>query len=734
MNIKFEMQRISYVWLGCALISLFFSIYLGHRFFVTKNTLMLQAKKQAQKATDNAAQELNQFIHMLKPIAQKVADTIGSKHMSKEEIVQLLKDSKPDDISGLGVAFLPYTVDPNTRLFGPYYVESQGKDTLLFIDKVYDYTKQDEKWFQSALKKGARFVEPYYGKTIKTITTEYVVPIYRTNAQGKKEAIGVVYADQSVEHLNHLLDTLFLNSKGYWGVLTKKGKYLAHPEEQLIHNQVSIFDVAKKLKNPELAQAAERILKRDPVFFEYKNEITGTPSWLFSKPLEGTTWNIIGVFDKGELDTEPKVLRHNLIAPSLPAVLFMIFLTLFIFSLFTKDHRARWWIASIIISLSLVGHIIWVWYASYAYPEFHEEKSYVVKNKGDLYDYLKKETTPVRYGIKKEDVKQFKHTDKPHTPAQQKEEALLHGYKNPRYVPTGIFVNSIQFIASNQIQLNGYVWQRFTKGVHDDIPRGITFPQASETKLTELSRITEDNVETIQWEVNTKLNQVLHFKKYPFDTKALQIQLWNRYTKQNIILIPDLSAYQLINPRSLPGIDDDTYIPGWDIMSSNFGYKQVNYTSNFGAYSVGPFGVYDAVDKSDVPELFFDVLIRRRLIDTLVSDLLPIAVIAVLLFVILLTSTQQKLGVIGSLSSVFFATIFAQIRFRSKIPEAQVVYFESFFFLMYVMLLLILIVTILKYMNLEIPFIQKKDNFFIKLAYWPVLFGLLSIITFWYLY
>ncbi len=733
MKIKFKMQRLSYIWLACALISLMFSIYLGYRFISIQHNLQYQAKTNARQTTDKAARELNRFITMLKPIAHEVAEKIGSSRMSKEEIIQLIKDKKPDDITGLGVAFIPYFMDPETEFFAPYYFESDGKQKLSDLSTSYDYTTRD--WFYPTMKSGGGFVDPYYGKATNTILADYIIPIYHTNNQGKKEPIGIVYANQSVEHLNHILDTLFLDHSGYWAILTKKGTFLAHPQEQLIHKQITIFDIAKKIGNFALVNAAQKIIEQKPIFFEYNNEITGSPSWLFSEPLTDTPWSIMGIFDKNELNIDPQVLRHNFINPSLAAALFLIFFTFFIFSLFTKDYPARWWVASIVISLALIGQMIWVWYASYTYPEFHQKKSYVVKNKGDLYDYLKKETTPIRYGIKTEDTITFKHKDsKRDAPARDKEEALLHGYKNARYIPTGIFINSIQFITSNQIKMNGYVWQRFIKGIQDHIPRGITFPQSSDTSLTELSRITEKNIETIVWEVHAKLNQVLHFKKYPFDTKALQIQLWNRYTKKSVVLVPDLSAYQLINPRSLPGIDDDTYIPGWDIVSSNFGYKKVNYSSNFGAYSVGQFGVYTSTDKSGIPELFFDVFIRRNLIDTLISDLLPIAVIAVLLFVILLTSAEQKLMVIGSLASVFFATIFAQIRFRSKIPEAQVVYFESFFFLMYAMILVILILTILKYMKFTIPLLQRRDNFFMKILYWPVLFGSLACITLFYLY
>lgn len=736
MEIQFRLQRTSLVWLACAIISCIVSVYLGYRFISIQNNFLFQAKDDARKETKSAARELNAFISVLKPIAQEIADEISNKDLSKKEIEALLKKKKPVTLSGLGVAFLPYAIDSDTKLFAPFYFESEGVQKLEYVEKVYDYTSAD--WFNVPIKEGAQFVEPYYGATIKTIVAEYVVPIYHTDAKGNKKAIGVVYANQSVEHLNHILETLFLNQKSYWALLTKGGKFIAHPQEQLIHKQVTIFDLAKQLDNPDLGEIAKQIIEKKPVFFEYENEITGAPSWLFSEPLEGTNWSILGIFDKNELNVDANILRHNLIYPSLGTVLFMIFLTLFIFSLFAGDHLTRWWIASGIVSLALIGQIIWVWHATYRYPVPHKKTLYSVNNKADLYDYLKKETTPVRYGrtIENKQAKSIKQA----TPTQsslmeQKKDALLYGYKNARYIPTGIFVNSLQLTSSNQIAFSGYIWQRFTDGLHDDIPRGFTLPQSTtETKKIEVSNIREGDSQTILWEVHATLDQLLFFDRYPFDTKSLQIQIWHRYTKNNVVLVPDLDGYQLINPRSLPGIDDDTYIPGWNIVATNFGYKKVNYTSNFGSYAVGPFGIYESVDKSEVPELFFNVLVTRRLIDTLISDLLPIAVIAVLLFVILLTSTQQKLGVIGSCATVFFATIFAQLRFRSKIPQAQVVYFESFFFLMYAMILVILLVTILHQMKFNIPLIRHRDNIIAKLLYWPLLFATLAIITLGYLY
>jgi len=313
-------------------------------------------------------------------------------------------------------------------------------------------------------------------------------------------------------------------------------------------------------------------------------------------------------------------------------------------------------------------------------------------------------------------------------------EALHKGFYDSHFIPTGIFINNIRFVSANQIEVSAYVWQRFITGLHDEVPRGLMFPQASTVTVDEVSRIKEGNAEVILWEVYATLNQFLDFDQYPFDTKAIQIQLWHRYSKENVVLVPDLNAYQLINPRSLPGIDDDVYLPGWNLVATHFGYKTVNYASNLGNYKVGPFGVYDSVDKSGVPELYFDLLVTRQLLDTVVSDLLPIAVIAFLLFVILLTSVQLGYLVSGSCASVFFATVIAHVRFRGKIPRAQIVYFESFYFMMYIMILMILLVTLLYQLEFDIPFIRYRKNMISKALYWPFLFGCLAALTLIYLY
>jgi hypothetical protein len=134
------------------------------------------------------------------------------------------------------------------------------------------------------------------------------------------------------------------------------------------------------------------------------------------------------------------------------------------------------------------------------------------------------------------------------------------------------------------------------------------------------------------------------------------------------------------------------------------------------------------------PNLYFNITAQRFLINTLVADLLPLAMIALLLFVILLTSETQSYAVLGSCDSVFFGAPFAKARFRSSIQSFNLIYFETFYLVMYAAMIAIVLVALLYVLKMKIPIIQYKQNLIAKLIYWPIILSILLIITFRYFY
>jgi hypothetical protein len=55
--------------------------------------------------------------------------------------------------------------------------------------------------------------------------------------------------------------------------------------------------------------------------------------------------------------------------------------------------------------------------------------------------------------------------------------AAIHEWENTQTAPaskikTGIFIQSLQFFNSMEVNISGYIWQRYQDNVHDDIKPG----------------------------------------------------------------------------------------------------------------------------------------------------------------------------------------------------------------------------------------------------------------------
>lgn len=702
--------------LGLAIIS---AVATGVLFFWYRqayNDKWEEAKQNAIDQTLNASKELIGFMDMLKPIVASIADELSKKNFTEQELVQLLQSKKVDEVTSVGVAFLPYMFDKKEQLFGRAVIEKDGKIQMVKLEALYDYTK--DPWFNNPFKDGEGFLDPYHNEEVGGTVAEYSAPIYRTDAEGKKVPVGVVFANQSLNHLQHIIEQLFLGRSGYWMILTENGSFLAYPQSK--YTSKTIFDIADDLRNKELATIAHKITKGESVVFEYNNEITGAPSWLISHPIHGTPWSVVGVFDQGELNLDSNLFRHKLIMPSLSFLLSIIFLIMFMLLAHRKGSLEYWGFAMAGLSCGILIQIAWLWCAIYSYPfKLDEPNVSLVEDSIQLFEYLNKN---------------FPSNDPAHKNLTIKQN-LLKMVPHKEYIPMGIYINNLQFSEANEIKFSAYVWQRFTKGLHDKLPRGFTFTQTNEANIQQESKFFEHSGknEIVTYDVFAKLNQFLTYTLYPFDVKSLRIMYWPKTTDQDIYFIPDLDAYKLINPKSLPGVDPDVYIPGWTIMGSYFGYEKSPYTTNFGAYSVGAFGIYREQDLSAQAQSFFEIIIRRNLIDTLISDLIPVVVIALLLFLVLFTQSGGE-NYLAPIASIFFATIFAHIRFRSKIPQAQIVYLESLYFILYLLILLVLIVCFLAQFKIKIKYLTQNNDLMIKMFYWPFLLGTFAVISLLYLW
>lgn len=333
-------------------------------------------------------------------------------------------------------------------------------------------------------------------------------------------------------------------------------------------------------------------------------------------------------------------------------------------------------------------------------------------------------------------------------------------------VRTGLFIQSLKFFNSTELSVSGYIWQRYAANQRHIRPGknevGFVLPEqvnsGGDINAREMYRMVEGTDEVIVWFFEATLRQPFVYKKYPFDHKTVWIRLWHREFWRNIALVPDFKAYYDFdetgeyerNCRTKPslerdldakctfGIDENIVLGTWERQKTYLDYTTFDkpppsYDTNFGISSY--------IGRHPFPELRYNFVLKRNFENAFILYLLPLLLVAMLLFAALLTvSDRDELssrfgfntsGFIGACSALFFVVLLAHIQLREQFAGSGIVYIEYFYILMYILLVLS---TTNVYLFSVRPrrgcgWILYEDNIIFKVAFWPVVLACLTLIT-----
>lgn len=304
----------------------------------------------------------------------------------------------------------------------------------------------------------------------------------------------------------------------------------------------------------------------------------------------------------------------------------------------------------------------------------------------------------------------------------------------PWRVPTGVLVQAIEFTNANDVQVTGYVWQRYAAAIPADVPRGFVLPEAVvETVQTApaYSTTEADGSQLLGWRFHATLRQNFDYGRYPFDRQDVDLLLWSQDFGQRVVLVPDFGSYPNMAPRALPGVAEGFVHAGWDLEHSHFSYQPNADDTSFG------FPI--TAEGSGFPELVFAVGLQRNFLEPFLDDILFALVVALLLFLVLcLTARDTDLkarfgistfGVLGTSSGLLFSVILKDGQIRQAVSTGEIVYVEVLPFLLYAAILLVAANALLLDSPLRIPLVDFRNNLLPDLLYWPVLLGALLVIT-----
>lgn len=333
--------------------------------------------------------------------------------------------------------------------------------------------------------------------------------------------------------------------------------------------------------------------------------------------------------------------------------------------------------------------------------------------------------------------------------------------KAPLRILTGFFIQSLDFRDANDVNITGYIWQKFPEAANHLLElvkngnRQVIFPEevfSSDTQIVKiyekevalerkdaLSAGTADLAETggytvVGWYFDVTVRQQFDYSRYPLDRHAVWLRVWapDFASSAGIILVPDFDSYRTELTGRF-GTDEDFVQGGWEIDETFFNYHNNEYSTNF--------GIFGDMDNQKYKELYFNIGIRRKFRNAFIINLVPLFIVALLLFAQVMTVTgdadrMEKFGfnttnAIGTCSALFFVVMLAHIQVRQQFAGSGLVYIEYFYLVQYLFILLtslnayVFSLGKLAHINL----VHYHDNFIPKVAFWPSLLWMMTLVT-----
>ncbi len=607
----------------------------------------------------------------------------GNIEYKKETIEAFLMQKAGEyGVHGISAAWEPHVLGEDTFDYIPMALKKEGRYILTYLDENPDYT---DDWYARSMKSpgGSLWTDPHVGTVTQTYHVEYTSVIIDPKTQKR---IGVARLAFSLDDISGIMKLLHVNKFGYSWLLAENGDIAYHPNQDLIVKQNNILKAAEEQQNSMVAEVYRRASRGESGVVEYRSPFSNIRGYLLYCPVNIAGWTLYILINRNFLRLDSEFTRKRWMGICALLVLAFSFLALLVF----KNQWLQITVISVVLTLGMGG----IWHLVANLEKFPKN---TIHSERELQHKMKEIT-----GISKTKYRQV-----------------------PTFVPTGLFVQSLEFLGANNVQLTGYIWQRYTPDMPAGIDKGFVFPEAIDFDCSEAYSHTEKGVDTVKgWYFKVTLRQRFDYSKFPLSIEDLWVRIWHKDFHKNIYLVPDLGAYMIMEPATLPGIEKDFVLQGWDLRGSYFNFHENSYNTDF--------GLSDYRGQQGFDELYFNIVLARNLLDTFIAHLIPLIVVAVLVFLSFLKTTRESenpLSILAIAAGLFFVVIFDHIGLRNQLMINGVVYIEYFYFCMYTALMALSVNAFLYAGKIQLRFIQDKDNLKPRLLFWPLLLGVLYVIS-----
>ncbi len=548
---------------------------------------------------------------------------------------------------------------------------------------------------------------------VKTLNYGYYTQekfINKTQSVLRKEAIKkdvVEIVEEGGKRFNKLLTTLDIAQNSFALVINSDKKIKMYNKTKAEYSEELSLDLFPKIKN--ISRLNELISKHESGYFEYYSNDSKETLLCFVQAIPNSKWSLVVTVLKESIVMKTIKEKRYFFLGIACCIISITFTIAFLGWIFPKNIKHKFWYSTSLYSILLAVGVSSLCVFSNTHNDYKNPDEVSLTDQNIIDGYLDKYDNQL----------------------------IEKGGRGTNRVKAGIFIKNIDFESSTKAIYTGYLWQKLEKDQIGIIKEGFYFSDSYKSELEKLyEKDGSDGAKTYVWYFKCILNNHLPEKNlYPFDVEEIKVRLSSIDFGNNVILVPDTRDYVDIEPYAKPGVYKELSLPGWNVSESFFTYLKEEFDSTFGVFSSNTGSVYHT-------ELFYNIILRRSFLGAFISIFLPIFVTLVMVFILLLTCSNDEVrskklgfsagGILASTAALFFVVIVAQIDLRDKVAADGLIYMDIYYFVTYLSFMIANVDSILICWPDKFKWIAWEDNIIVKSIFWPIVTSIVFISTLYY--
>lgn len=304
-----------------------FSLIILTNYMYSRQKTEEQINKEVNATVSSAINKVESVLNAVEKVPENLGFFFEKNRLEEHEIKDILCETlkRNPEIFGLSIAFEPNQFKRD-RVYAGFYCFRKQKEIVYeqYGGDSDKYFFQD--WYQLAKElQSPQWSEPYFEE--QTIMSSYSVPLYR-NVDNKRQLIGIIVADISLEWLSDIVQSIKVFQTGYAMLISQNGTIVTHPNRKLIMNE-TFFSIAEEKNDLKMRDIGRQMLRKDSGQFENVN-IFDTKAHVYYSKIPSNEWRLIILFPSEEMIQDIKKLNLIVFTLAITGIAMLSLMSLYV--------------------------------------------------------------------------------------------------------------------------------------------------------------------------------------------------------------------------------------------------------------------------------------------------------------------------------------------------------------------------------------------------------------------